>query len=106
MVERAGGGAFCPAPVARGVGSLGGGTQGYAVHIFRLAVADRLHALRGGAFGQALRVDGHHARAGTIGQTNAGDVAFRHVAARLLAVRTIRRKIVNKATQNSKGRGD
>ena len=28
----------------------------------------------------------HHARAGVIGQTNAGDVAFCHVAARLLAV--------------------
>jgi hypothetical protein len=60
-------------------------TQGHAVHIFRLAVADRVRALRGGAFDQALRVDGHHARSGTIGQTDAGDVAFPHVAARLLA---------------------
>ena len=34
-------------------------------------------------------MDRHHARAGIIGQTNAGDVAFRHVAARLLAVRPI-----------------
>ena len=31
----------------------------------------------------------HHARAGTIGQTDAGDVAFCHVAARLLAVGAI-----------------
>src|SRR5437660_9350807 len=89
MVKRAGRGAFCAAPVARGVSSLGGGTQGYAVHIFRLAIPDRLRALRGGAFGQALRVDGHHARSRTNGETDAGDVAFRHVAARLLAVGTI-----------------
>ena len=68
---------------------MGGRTQRYAVHIFRLAVADRLRALRGGAFDQALRMDRHHARAGTNGQTNAGDVAFRHVAARLLAVAEI-----------------
>src|SRR6266550_2378223 len=32
----------------------------------------------------------HHVRAGTNGQANAGDVAFCHVAARLLAVAQIR----------------
>src|SRR5205809_7447714 len=90
MAERAGRGPFCAAPVARGIGCLGVGTQGYTVHIFWLAIADRLRALRGGAFDQALRVDRHHARAGTIGETDAGDVAFRHVVARLLAVAAFR----------------
>ena len=32
----------------------------------------------------------HHARAGIIGQTDAGDLALRHVAARLLAVAPFR----------------
>ncbi len=68
---------------------MGVRTQRYAVHIFRLTVADRLRALRGGAFHQALRMGRHHARAGVIGQTNAGDMAFCHVAARLLAVAEI-----------------
>src|SRR5947208_5443674 len=85
MVERAGRSAFCAAPVARGIGSVGVRTQGYAVHVFRLTVADRVRALRGGAFPQALRVGRHYARAGIIVETNAGDVAICHVAARLLA---------------------
>ena len=89
MVERSGGGPFCAASVARRIGGVGGGTQGYTVHIFRAAIADRLCALRGGAFDQALRMGRHHARSRTIGQTDAGHVAFRHVAARLLAIGTI-----------------
>ena len=61
----------------------------WAFHIFRLAVADRLCALHGGAFHSAVHIGRHLACAGVIGQTNAGDVAFRHVAARLLAVAQI-----------------
>ena len=68
---------------------MGVRTQRYAVHIFRFVVADRLRALRGGAFDQALRMGRYHAGAGVNGQTNAGDMAFCHVTARLLAVRPI-----------------
>ena len=46
MEKRHRSGLFCPAPVARGIGSVGVRTQRYAVHIFRLAVADRVRALR------------------------------------------------------------
>src|SRR6202008_3805572 len=85
MVERARGGAFCAASVARRIGSVGGRTQRHAVHIFRVAVADRLWALRGGAFDQALRMGRYHARSRINGQADASDVAFRDVVARLLA---------------------
>ena len=64
-------------------------TQEYAFHIFRPTVADRLCALRGGAFHSAVRMGRHHARVRTARQADAGNVAFRHVAARLLAVGTI-----------------
>src|SRR5262245_56082705 len=37
----------------------------------------------------------HHARAGIIGQTDAGDMAFRHVAARLLAAGQNERRVVS-----------
>src|SRR5947208_15444138 len=86
MVERTGRGAFCTSSLARGIGRLGVRTQEYAFHIFRPTVADRLCALRGGAFHSAVRMGRHHARVRTARQTDAGDVAFRHVAARLLAV--------------------
>ena len=85
MAERTSRGAFCAAPVARGIGSVGVRTQRYVVHIFRLTVSYRLRALRGGAFHSALRMDRHNACSGPARQTNAGDMAFRHVAARLLA---------------------
>ncbi len=95
---------------------MGVRTQRYAVHIFRLTVADRLCALRGGAFDpafvrllrklsraggrgrQAVRMGGYHARAGVNGQTDAGDVAFCHVAARLLAAAKMAKREEQRAT--------
>src|SRR5439155_22594050 len=88
LVKRAGRGAFCASSLARRIGRLGVRTQEYAFHIFRPTVADRLCALRGGAFHSAVRMGRHHARVRTARQADVGDVAFRHVAARLLAVGT------------------
>ena len=65
---------------------MGVGTQRYPVHIFRIAVPDRLRALCRSALEHPVRVDCHNAGTGVIGQTDAGDLAFRNVAARLLAV--------------------
>ncbi len=90
MAERTGRGAFCASSLARRVSRLGGGTERHLIHIFRVAVADRLRALREGALGRPVRVDRHNARTGTIGKTDAGDLAFRDVVARLLAVAPFR----------------
>src|SRR5207247_3047593 len=86
MAERAGRRAFCAASLARGIGRVGVGTQRYPVYIFRIAVPDRLSALRRGALEHPVPVDCHDARTGVIGQTDASDLAFGNVAARLLAV--------------------
>src|SRR5467141_3675264 len=54
--------------------------------LFGLAFADRLRALCKGALEQPIRVHRHNACLGTIGQTDAGHLAFRNVATRLMAV--------------------
>src|SRR5262245_22989375 len=85
MAERAGRCAFCASSVARGIGGVGVRTERYPLYIVRIAVLDCLHALRGGALDQPVRVDCHNTRTGIIGKTHARDLAFRDAAARLLA---------------------
>src|SRR6266478_1998597 len=90
MAERTGRGAFCASSLARRVSRLGGGTERYLVHIFRVVVADRLRTLCRSALERPVRVDCHNSRTGTIGKTHAGDLAFRDVATGLLAVAPFR----------------
>jgi len=89
VAQRADRGAFCAASVARGIGGVGSRTQRYALDLFRPAFANRLHAICRDALAQVVRLDWCRACAGIDGQTDAGDLAFRDVVARLLAVAPI-----------------
>src|SRR5207253_10426707 len=61
----------------------------YALDPFRPAFANRLHAIYRDAVAQVVRLDWCGACAGTDGQTDGGNLAFRDVIARLLAVAPI-----------------